>query len=166
MDATSTQFVEYYLESGRRSEWVVMCRPYKDAISFLRKACIVARVGVALKQNLKLLVPVASRAQWLTENPTSHVILMSRSTYRGRLAAGVKAWFVWKVIPAKGGGCLTRMSHAPRVTWIYNSDVHGGVPDVFCVDEGWASVRRYPSTSPLKRDRALDELMNVLRTCL
>ena len=116
MDDTITQFVEYYLENGRRTEWVVMRRPYKNAISFLRKACIVARVGVAFKQNLRFLEPVASRAQWLTENPTSHVILMSRSTYRGRLAAGVKAVFVWKAIPAKGGGCLTRMSYAPRVT--------------------------------------------------
>ena len=97
MDAASVEFVEHFLEEGRRPEWFVTSPPYRNALTFVKNACRIATVGVAFKLRLSFLEPVVSRAQWLTENPPSTVVVLSRAMYRGRQSSGVEAWFVWKV---------------------------------------------------------------------
>ena len=97
MDAASVEFVEHFLEEGRRPEWVVTSPPYRNAFAFLKNTCRITKVGVAFKLRLSFLEPVVSRAQWLMENPPSTVIVLSRAVYRGRASAAVEAWFVWKV---------------------------------------------------------------------
>ena len=97
MDASSVEFVEYFLEEGRRPEWFVTSPPYRNAFAFLKNACRIAKVGVAFKLRLNFLEPVNSRAQWLMQNPPTKMIVLTRATYRGRPSAGVEAWFVWKI---------------------------------------------------------------------
>ena len=97
MDASSAEFVEYFLEESRRPEWFVTSPPYRNAFAFLKNACRIAKVGVAFKLRLIFLEPVISRAQWLKQNPRATVIVLTRATYRGRPSAAVEAWFVWKI---------------------------------------------------------------------
>ncbi|CAN0255934.1 unnamed protein product, partial [Ascophyllum nodosum] len=65
MDAASAEFVEHFLEEGRRPEWFVTSPPYRNALTFVKNACRIATVGVAFKLRLSFLEPVVSRAQWL-----------------------------------------------------------------------------------------------------
>ncbi|CAN0395923.1 unnamed protein product [Ascophyllum nodosum] len=70
MDASSVEFVEHFLEEGRRPDWFVTSPlPVRNAFAFPKNACRIAKVGVAFKLRLIFLEPVNSRALWLTQNP-------------------------------------------------------------------------------------------------
>ena len=73
MDASSVEFVEYFLEEDRRPEWFVSSPPYRNAFAFLKNACRIAKVDVAFKLRLNFLEPVNSRAQGLMQNPPATV---------------------------------------------------------------------------------------------
>ena len=99
MDARSVRFTEHLMEGRHRLDGMVTSPPYTNALVILKNAIQIATVGIAFKLRLNFLEPIPSRAQWLIENPPSCVIVLSRATYRGRQASGVKAWLVWKVRP-------------------------------------------------------------------
>ena len=69
MDAASVEFVEHFLEEGRRPEWFVTSPSYRKAFAFFTNACRIATVGATFELRLNFLEPVASRAQWLMQNP-------------------------------------------------------------------------------------------------
>ena len=97
MDASSVEFVEYFLEEGRRPEWFVTSPLYRNAFAFLKNACRIAKVGVTFKLRLNFLELVNPRARWFMQIPPATVIVLTRATYRSRPSAGVEAWFVWKI---------------------------------------------------------------------
>ena len=99
MDATSVRFAEHLIEDRHCLDWIVTSPPYTNALIILKNAIQIATVGVAFKLRLNFLKPIPSRAQWLKKHPPSSVIVLSRATYRGRQASGVKAWLVWNVRP-------------------------------------------------------------------
>ena len=90
MNASTVEFVEYFLEEGRRPEWFVTSPPYRNVFVFLKNACRIAKVGVAFNLELNFLEPVNSRTQWLMQNLPATVIVLTRATYRARPSAGVK----------------------------------------------------------------------------
>lgn len=101
MDAKGAQFLEHFSEEGRRPDWVITSPPYSDAFPFVKNACLIAKVGVAFKLRVAFLEPIPARAQWLRENPPSKMIVLRRATYRGKRAAAIEAWFIWRVGEAK-----------------------------------------------------------------
>ena len=62
-----------------------------------QNACRIAKVGVAFKRRLSFFEPVVSRTQWLMQNPTATVIILTRAMYRGWRSSGVEAWLVLKI---------------------------------------------------------------------
>ena len=69
MDASIVEFVEHFLEEGRRPDWFVTSPPYRNAFAFLKNACRIAKVGAAFKLRLNFLEPINSRALRLTQTP-------------------------------------------------------------------------------------------------
>ena len=96
MGAASVESVEHFREEGRRPEWCVTGPPYTNALAFLRTP-VGSPIGVAFKRRLSFFEPVVSRTQWLMQNPTATVIILTRAMYRGWRSSGVEAWLVLKI---------------------------------------------------------------------
>lgn len=79
-------------------DWVISNPPFSVASSIVEKAYNAARWGSAMLLRLSYLEPCNNRANWLSEHPPTHLIVLPRISFTGdgKTDNVTCAWFVWQ----------------------------------------------------------------------